>query len=236
MSAAPKYQQLADDLKLKITLGELAPDVQLPTEWQLVADYGLSRGTVRQALQVLEQAGFIRRQQGRGMFVNAPRPALPSFTLEETGQTVSMLRTPCAEQIAADAAIAERLQIAVGTPVFHVIQVRYIDAAPAMYEERWLATRWYPDLLEADISQTPMHWILVHQARLPLVRLTHDIEIRLPDADEAARLRLGVATPVFAIDRLSYTRANGDIVPAVFYRGLCHGDDYALRAQFMTGM
>jgi len=238
INGGPKYQQLAGELRQRIALGEYAPESQLPTEWQLVERHGLSRGTVRQALAVLEQAGLIRREQGRGMFVNPPRTRLPSFTLAEPGEGAYAvnLRTVCAETVNADALTAEKLELRTGTPVFHVVQVRYADAAPMMHEERYLATRWYPGLLDEDIGQTPMHWILVHRAKLPLVRMAHVIETRPSTPAEAALLHIAPETPLFAIERLTYTKDGGETHPAVWYRALCRGNDYQLKAAFLSSI
>lgn len=238
MNTGPKYLRLAGELRQQIALGELAPDAQLPTEWRLVEQHGLSRGTVRQALTVLEQAGLIRREQGRGMFVNPSRPRLTSFALSEPvgGASVAGLRTPCAEVTAAGADVASKLDLEAGTPVFHVIQVRYTDAAPVMHEERYFARHWYPQLLDTEIGQTPLHWILVHKAKLPLVRMEHSIDVRLPNADEAALLQIATDAPLFVIERRTFTSQDGAIIPAVWYRALCRGSDYQLRAEFLASI
>lgn len=68
------YQQVADDLRAAIESGQLAPGAQLPALPTLTAEYGVSTGTARSALNVLRDAGLIVTRQGQGSFVRT-RPA-----------------------------------------------------------------------------------------------------------------------------------------------------------------
>jgi DNA-binding GntR family transcriptional regulator len=69
-SAPPaQYRRIASDLKDRITNGELAPGDALPSEAALVREYGVSRGTARQALSDLEGTGLVVAVHGKGRFV-----------------------------------------------------------------------------------------------------------------------------------------------------------------------
>ena len=71
------YRQLANSLRERILGGTLPSGASLPTEFELSAAYGVSRGTVRQALSLLSDEGLIERVPGRGTFVRQrDRPAL----------------------------------------------------------------------------------------------------------------------------------------------------------------
>ena len=69
--AEPSYRLIAADLRAKIDGGELAPGDLLPSEAELTAQYGVSRGTTRQAFLELQAAGLIDAVQGKGRFVKA---------------------------------------------------------------------------------------------------------------------------------------------------------------------
>lgn len=66
----PLYRQLEEILKQRIKNGELKPSDQIPTEFELCEEFGISRISVRQALAELANSGFLSRHQGRGTFVN----------------------------------------------------------------------------------------------------------------------------------------------------------------------
>ena len=69
------YEQVAADLRAKIEHGDYPPGQQLPPENELATHYRIARRTVRQALALVEAAGLVQRQQGRGTFVRGQRPA-----------------------------------------------------------------------------------------------------------------------------------------------------------------
>lgn len=68
-SSIPLYMQVAEILTQRILNGDYPSGSSLPAEADLCAEFGIARGTVRQALSKLENEGFVRREQGRGTFV-----------------------------------------------------------------------------------------------------------------------------------------------------------------------
>ncbi|MGH8938342.1 MAG: GntR family transcriptional regulator [Actinomycetes bacterium] len=67
----PVYRRIAGDLQRAIAAGELAPGDPLPSEATLTREYGVSRGTARQALSLLASLGLVRAVPGKGWFVQA---------------------------------------------------------------------------------------------------------------------------------------------------------------------
>src|SRR5690606_37843643 len=70
----PLYQKVIDTIVARIASGEVLPGGMLPSETQLASETGVSQGTARKALMMLEQHGIVRREQGRGTFVTARTP------------------------------------------------------------------------------------------------------------------------------------------------------------------
>jgi len=75
-AARPVYQQIADQLRSAITSGVLEAGAQLPSEHELVAEHGVSRGTARQAIMLLRNEGLIDVVHGLGSFVREPEPVM----------------------------------------------------------------------------------------------------------------------------------------------------------------
>ncbi|MCG5221202.1 winged helix-turn-helix domain-containing protein, partial [Streptosporangium sp. KLBMP 9127] len=73
-SVPPKYAQLVHALQRRIESGDYSPGSLLPSENQLIQEFGVSRPTVVAALRVLREQGWIESQQGKGRFVRG-RPA-----------------------------------------------------------------------------------------------------------------------------------------------------------------
>ena len=231
-----KYQQIARLLRGQIERGELGPDEPLPTEMALCAHFDVSRGTVQQAIRELVADGLVRREQGRGTFVNEWRQPLTTFfslssfsdEMRRQGRQPAT-RVLLAETGPATADIAERLGVPAGTPSHHITRLRLADSQPIALEQRWLAAALCPDLLNHDLAAISIHYLLVEQYEIPLVRLTHTVEMgKLPDA-AARELLAEPGQPAFLVDRLTFTRdISGEVRPAVLYRAVFLGDNYDL--------
>jgi GntR family transcriptional regulator len=70
----PVYRQIADLLRAAVATGELQPGDQVPSEHELCAEYGVARGTARQAIMLLRNEGVIEAVHGLGCFVREPEP------------------------------------------------------------------------------------------------------------------------------------------------------------------
>jgi DNA-binding GntR family transcriptional regulator len=70
LDPTPLYEQLAAVLRRMITSGELQPRDALPSESQLMGEHGVSRGTIRRALDILREEGRVVTIGGRGTFVS----------------------------------------------------------------------------------------------------------------------------------------------------------------------
>lgn len=69
-TGAAGYRRIADDLRQQITSGELATGQRVPSEAELMRRYGVSRGTARQGLALLEATGLVTAVHGKGRFVD----------------------------------------------------------------------------------------------------------------------------------------------------------------------
>lgn len=70
----PKYRQVADDLRAKISDGQYPAGTRLPTKPHLMEHYGVALGTLDKAIEVLRKAGLVETRQGSGMYAREPKP------------------------------------------------------------------------------------------------------------------------------------------------------------------
>jgi GntR family transcriptional regulator len=228
----PKYRQLLNILRAQIVSGQIAPGDRLPTEEELSALYGLSRGTVRRAVEQLEAERLIHTEHGIGSFVATGHPrAVPfHFNPETPAATYEVLAQ---RVLPANAELAERLKLPLGEPLIHVARRRRAgpptagttdgpsagptDGQITGYSERYLAQALCPALLEADLTTQSVHSLLVSLSTLPLLRAEFEVEAHVLASAEAALLRAEAGSPAIVVTRLTYTAPNR---PAVWYRGL----------------
>ena len=179
----PKYYQLAQDLSDQISAATLQPNDQLPTEEELSREYNLSRGTVREAIRLLENDGLVRRERGRGTFVTAVRQPSSLFSLMPFSEAmrrqnrVPATRVLKATTVPAPEEAAQRLNLPEDETVIHIIRLRLADNQPIVYEERYLAHSLCPELLEEDLTAGSIHTLIVHKYGIALVKMTHTVEV-----------------------------------------------------------
>jgi GntR family transcriptional regulator of arabinose operon len=90
----PKYQQLKQEILSWLECGELKPNEQMPSENEIANRFQMSRQTVRQTLGELEKDGWLKRLQGKGTFVSAPKNKI-----SHDAQTVGMITTHISDYI-----------------------------------------------------------------------------------------------------------------------------------------
>ena len=135
----PLYHQLEEELRGRIHAGEFAPGALLPTEEQICIGYGVSRITVRRALDALISQGLIVRRRGVGSFVAEPKAGVRSVrlagSLDEFLAASGMLETQMISlhETVAPAEIAESLQIEKGAPVVRLEALTRLEGAPIGY-------------------------------------------------------------------------------------------------------
>jgi GntR family transcriptional regulator len=231
-----KYIQIADALRGQISSGDLQANDKLPNEDELSHQFTASRGTVREAIRLLVEEGLLRREQGRGTFVNPLRRS-GMFTLTSFDEEMLRLnrmpstRLLTAEVIPAPEAAAEKLGIPAGDPVIHIVQLKLADNRPVARETRYLAHSLCPTLLEEDLIENSIHLLLVHKFNIPLVKIQHIVEFQNLSPSDARVLQAAPEALAFAVDRLSFTNLNGEASPAVWFQAVYRQEMYHFRAQ-----
>jgi GntR family transcriptional regulator len=151
-SSVLKYVRVRDYLRSLVT-HELAVGDAIPSERLLCERFGVSRMTVRQAVDALVVEGLLEREQGRGTFV-APAKLdlevrLASFGEEMTRRgMVPSSQVLAAEEVAATPDVADALDLVTGDPVHHLHRIRYADGEPMAIEQSWVPRLLVPHLFD----------------------------------------------------------------------------------------
>jgi DNA-binding GntR family transcriptional regulator len=104
---APKYRQIADDLRSRILGGEYLPGSRVPSKAALMEQHRVSLNTVNDAMKILIAEGMIRTVQGLGTFVCDPLPG-PQEPSPEYRELSAQIRLLAGRMDAAEAWIAEQ--------------------------------------------------------------------------------------------------------------------------------
>ncbi|MBB5130576.1 GntR family transcriptional regulator [Thermocatellispora tengchongensis] len=202
----PKYAQLVQTLQRRIESGTYPPGSLLPSENQLIQEFGVSRPTVVAALRVLREQGWIESQQGKGRFVRG-RPAREADR-PRTGQ--AYLTAP------EDGSAGELLEAGVLTAPNRVAALLGLPAKGKAFVRRRLISRdgepaelvsvWVPSELAQGTDLTSAEplteGIADHLSARKALRPDHVVEqitARMPGAEESRRLGMGRSVPLLAV-------------------------------------
>lgn len=228
-------ERIRSDFERRILAGELAPGARLPTEQELMHDYGCARMTVNKALSALAAAGLIDRRKRAGTFV--ARPRVHSMVLDvpdiaaqvrERGQAYGwrplrrLVRPPRADD--ADEALLAGTGLLVQLDGLHLA-----EGVPLGLETRLVSADAVPDIVNADLDSVPPGtWLLRH---VPWTEAETRIAAVGATGAEAAHLGIEAGAPCLSVERRTWRGA--ERITAV--RQLFPGDAYDMVARFGPG-
>ncbi|MFD1660789.1 GntR family transcriptional regulator [Streptomyces caeni] len=209
---AARHEEIADELRRAIDREEYTVGGMLPTETELASWYGVSRGTVRQALASLTADGLIGSRQGARRVVLASRRSqsfteLRSFAQwarstgrEATGRVVAQEYRPATKEDSVRLHLRER------TPVLHVLRVRGLDGEPVLLE-RTVYADWISPAVEAIDPECPsVTQRLFDDTGVVLAYGEHVIDAVAAGARDAELLGVRRTSPLLRVRRVTTTR------------------------------
>ncbi len=216
----PLFKQIADGVRGQIEAGQLKAGEPIPSEREYVEQLGVSRMTVRAALDELVREGLLVRQHGRSTVVAGARIhknalGFMSFTedMRSRGLEASsrLLRL---EAEVADAAVAAQLGLGVGERVIRIERVRLANGEPMALERCFLPHARFGRLLEEDLTQQSLYDVLERRFDCRPMLAEESIEATLLDTQEARQLGVARNSPAL-LARRSTRDEPGQLIEAV---------------------
>jgi GntR family transcriptional regulator len=207
----PLYHQITQNCRDLIESGQLRPGEGLPSEWELSALYGVSRLTIRRALDELVRAGLLNRRHGVGTFVaNSTEAQIFPSELSFTKNMQNIGRRPGSrvvslQVIAATAGVAQYLDLQAGAPVLELVRVRLVDDEPLMLETSYLPYERFPDLLKANLNDGSLYDFLSKHYQVNVVALDQVFEPTLLTNREASLLNVKRRAPAILSEIIGFT-------------------------------
>jgi len=215
--------------ELLAMLAELGVGDALPSERRLAEELGVSRPTLRAAIDGLVADGLLDRRHGSGTYVAEPRVAVPltmsSFTEDmkrrgmRPGGRVLSFRTE-----SAGARIGRRLAVSPLEEVFTIRRLRLADGASMAVETLYVPVALIPGLRKEDLEGGSFYDLLRDQG-VVIASGTETIEPTVTTQEEADDLGVPVHTPVFLFERITRDEQGH---PLEYVRSLYRGDRYRL--------
>lgn len=210
----PLYDQLVDILTEKIE-HEYRPGDLLPSERELSKYYGLSRTTVRLALQELERLGLVVRQHGRGTFVadRSVQATNLSQTYSFTDQMREMGRDPSTTilefaEIDADKNLAEKMRVRMGDKLFKIERLRCADGMPMMVERTYMPMRKFMSLKRPMLEHASLYTVIEQVFHEKIRVAEEEFFASIARPADAHLLGIGEGAPVLDLVRTTYDVGN----------------------------
>jgi GntR family transcriptional regulator len=231
-SGVPLYLQVERSLLARIESGEWGPGKRVPPEGELAASYGVSRITVRQALARLTDRGLLARERGRGTFVRdqkltAGARGVTSFTQELTGRGVKAGATILGQEVvtAADARVAEALEVTPDAPVLRLRRLRTGNGRPVGVQTSSLPLGRFPGLDKVDFTDRSLYAVLRERYGTVPTEAIETLNVIAVSSADAAILDVRRGTPAFQIERITLdARGRFEHVHSIM-----RGDRYQIR-------
>jgi len=225
----PLYQQLQQALRRAIEAGAWGGASALPAERQLASDLGISRITVRKAIDALVEEGLLVRRAGAGNFINTRIEKNFAKLTSFSEDMRSRGRAPRNEWLKRSEGLvtpeeALRLRLSPGTAVYRFNRIRYADELPMCLEYATIAAFALPSL---DAVGDSMYEALQASGNRP-VRALQRLSALLLNAEQARLLQTREGDAGLCVERLGFAR-DGRAVE--FCRSYFRGDMYDFVAE-----
>jgi GntR family transcriptional regulator len=233
---SPLYQQIKELILQSLQSGEWRPGEAIPSEIELAARYRVSQGTVRKAIDELAADNLLLRRQGKGTFVSTHAEQhvqyrflrlMPDNGDRDREGPATREIIDC-KRLRASAEIARALALRSGDSVLQARRVLSFAGRPTILEDLWLPGAPFKGLTAERLRDYhgPMYALFETEFGVRMVRAEEKIRAVLPDAAQAALLRVGKNTPLLSVERVAYTYND---MPMELRRGLYLTDTHHYR-------
>ena len=233
-SGTALYQQIKDFVAGNIQHGSWKAGDRLPSENDLVQQFGVSRMTVNRALRELLEQGRIRRVAGVGSFVAEDKPRSHLLRIASLAQDIRSrghdyrCEVIVVERISATLETAAALGLHTGASVFHSVCLHKEDGVPVQLEDRFVNPAMVPGFAQQDFSQEQPSDFLVRTVLFD--QMEHVVDAVLPTPEQASLLQMEPGQPCLLLTRRTWQRE----VPITIVRCLHPGARYRLGSRFRT--
>ncbi|MBJ7222899.1 MULTISPECIES: GntR family transcriptional regulator [unclassified Brenneria] len=221
---SPLYVRFVQTVQQALQAGEIRQGDFLPSERELSEWLGISRITVRKALSELESLQVVIRTRGYGTYISDQMEYYLKEAQGFTQQVQQQGKKPgtewlCKSVVNCREEIAKRLKLPVGSEVFCLKRIRYIDDEPLSIAESYVPVAFIHDVDDITLS---LYAYFRSQNRSP-VRTRSWVSAQLADKSMHESLKLNSGAAVLVVKQLAFDRSN---IPIEYSISYCRADTY----------
>lgn len=220
VSRPPKYGLLMDVLRARVRTGTYRIGEMIPSEPQLQAEFGVSRVTVRRAIEELAREGLLRKEQGRGTYVHSPEITQALNTLigvTETMQSIGLVPEDLDVSLGLEPvpeSIGALLRLERGREVWHLVRLRASEGSPICLIDNYIVPEHVPGL-SVEILLQSLYATYERVFGLSLARGEELLEAKAATEFDAVRLQVRRGAPILVMIRTTYLESGEPVEVAV---------------------
>lgn len=217
-----KYSEIACDIRASIEDGALGPGDRLPTVVELCELYGVSKVTVRKAVELLAEQGLVSSRRGSGTFVKATlesrgaqgRHAGDTLYIGRSDRSIGFTNEHADQgEVSSDVylfsvevpprEVSDRLDLAEDDFCYHDVRVRRLDGEPLVIEDTYMPLELIPGLKRHHV-ETSIYNYLRDELGLHLASFHRIIRAVAATAEEAERLEMAEGDPLLEVEQIGF--------------------------------
>lgn len=207
----PRYREIEEDLLDKIKSGVYEEGAIIPKEIELTLLYGVSRPTVRQAVQNLVNLGYLQRIKRLGTIVKRHKvdqeftQIIESFDSEQKRKGLEPKTIVISfQQDIANEEVAKKLQLTLRDEVYKLIRLRYTQGQPVVLVTTYIPKRLLPNLDQYDFTSESLYQVLKKE-NYPVLRIKRILDVLIADETTADLLGVDIGDPLFYFHSIGFS-------------------------------
>lgn len=222
----PMYYQIEKFFMDKIRDGSIEAGECIPPELELMEAFGVSRATVRQAINNLVMQDVLVREKGRGTFVKKPKvqgtslQMLESFQ-EEMSKKGYKPRTQVLELsvVQGNDEVNQKLRLSPDSKLIYLRRRRFVDDMPVLYFETYLPYDRFAGLEKEDLEKNSLYTLLETKYGCRVDKVVRRIETQNATSEAANMLKIKKHSAIFAVSFTGYSSDEPVEYSSTIYRG-----------------
>lgn len=214
-AAAPMHQQLEQQVRARITGGDWPIGARLPTEPELAAEWGVSRGTLRRSLAALVADGLLEPVRGRGTFVTGEPTTTTiaerfiSLSEDLALQGISFTRTVLSQQVQLPPGpVRTALRLEPDEQTLRLERIFQSDSGPLALVVNFVPAGRFEGIGEIDFSTNPLFGALTGRYGTTIARGRRTLRAVAASAALASMLGLSTKAPVLHMQQVTFDEAD----------------------------
>ena len=216
-------EEVKASIRQRIAEGGWQAGMRLPSERELVQQFGCARMTVHHALRELEDEGLIERRQGSGSYVAQLHPISNVLQVRDIHEEIAerghvhVTRVLSVERVRASGETAAAMRLRKGSMVFHVRLVHVENGVAIQLEDRHVNPALAPDFMARDFTRVTPSAVLFEHA--PLTEAEQVVEAVLADAEKAQALDVPEGSALLMVSRRTVSQGAVASVARLYHPG-----------------